>query len=121
MTVDDGRLRFLLDRISEETDQLRRLAAMTDEELFADPDRLPGVKYRFVIAIEAAIDACQHAIAAEGLRAPKDFADAFLVLHEAGLLVHGYGRVDDTRVVEILRTRLDDLDAFRRALATAVS
>ena len=35
------------------------------------------------------------------------------------LLVHGYARVDDTRVVEILRERVDDLAAFRAALARA--
>jgi uncharacterized protein YutE (UPF0331/DUF86 family) len=69
------------------------------------------------------------------LRAPTSFADAFAVLGEAGfvdaglvpalqemarfrnLLVHGYLRVDDRRVVEILRTRLDDLDAFRSQAA----
>jgi uncharacterized protein YutE (UPF0331/DUF86 family) len=33
------------------------------------------------------------------------------------LLIHGYLRVDDRRVVEILRTRLDDLDAFRSQAA----
>ena len=35
------------------------------------------------------------------------------------LLVHGYAKVDDTRVVEILRDRVDDLAAFRTALARA--
>ena len=35
------------------------------------------------------------------------------------LLVHGYTRVDDVRVVQILRERVDDLVAFRSALARA--
>jgi hypothetical protein len=35
------------------------------------------------------------------------------------LLVHGYPRIDDTQVVEILRSRVDDLAAFRTALAGA--
>lgn len=69
------------------------------------------------------------------LRAPASFADSFAVLGEAGfvdpglvpalqemarfrnLLVHGYLRVDDRRVAEILRTRLGDLDAFRAQVA----
>ena len=33
------------------------------------------------------------------------------------LLVHGYLNVDDERVVEILRTRLGDLETFRTSLA----
>ena len=37
------------------------------------------------------------------------------------LLVHGYAKVDDTRVVEILRDQADDLAAFRIALARATS
>ena len=35
------------------------------------------------------------------------------------LLVHNYTKVDDTRVVEILRERVDDLALFRTALARA--
>ena len=95
------------------------------------------VEYRFIVAIEVCIDLGRHIIASEGHRAPLDYADVFTVLAEAGLLdsgiaaelrdtarfrnllVHGYARVDDTRVVEILRDRVDDLTAFRTALARA--
>jgi hypothetical protein len=35
------------------------------------------------------------------------------------LLVHVYERVDDRGVVEILKTRLDDFDAFREQIARA--
>ncbi len=135
--VDPGRLRALLDRMGEETGHLRRLAEHPPEELLADPDRLAAVKYRFVVAIETCIDVGEHVISSEGLRAPADFADVFVVLGEAGvlpaeavpvlqemarfrnLLVHGYLRVDDGRVVEILRSRLADFDAFGAAVARA--
>jgi len=74
-------------------------------------------------------------VSRNALRAPASFADAFTVLHEAGvldqrlaadladmarfrnLLVHGYARVDDRVVVRILRSRLGDIDAFVRAVA----
>ena len=95
------------------------------------------MKYRFIVAIEVCIDVGRHVVASEGLRAPLDYADTFTVLADAGLLdpaiatelrdtarfrnllVHGYAKVDDTRVVEILRDRVDDLAAFRTALARA--
>ena len=136
--VDPGRLRALLDRLGEELKELRRLASLAPEHVLGDPDRLAAVKYRFVVAIETCIDAGQHVIASEGLRAPDDFAETFSILGEAGyvepdlvpalqdmarfrnLLVHGYLRVDDAKVVEILRSRLDDLDSFRSQIARAV-
>ncbi len=133
--VDAGRVRSLLDRVASELDALRRLAAMDDDQLRADPERLPGVKYRLQVAVEACIDTAEHTIASDGFRAPESFADAFTVLGEQeligrdlqaaledaarfrNLIVHGYATVDDRRVIEILRTRLDDLNAFRRAVA----
>ena len=137
--VDELRVRQMLDRLGEEIDALRRLGRRDAEELLHDDDLLAAVKYRFVVAIEVCIDIGRHVVASEGLRAPLDYADVFSVLAEAALLdsraaadlrdtarfrnllVHGYAKVDDTRVVEILRDRVDDLVAFRIALARAAS
>ena len=137
--VDELRVRQMLDRLGEEIDALRRLSRRDGEELLHDDDLLAAVKYRFIVAIEVCIDIGRHVVASEGLRAPLDYADVFSVLAEAALLdsgaaadlrdtarfrnllVHGYARVDDTRVVEILRDRVDDLAAFRVALARAAS
>ena len=135
--VDELRVRALLDRLGNEIDALRRLAARDRDDLLADDDLLAAVKYRFIIAIEMCVDVGRHVIASEGLRAPLDYADVFVVLADASLLdgstaadlrdtarfrdllVHGYAKVDDTRVVDILRDRVDDLAAFRTALARA--
>jgi uncharacterized protein YutE (UPF0331/DUF86 family) len=135
MMVDPGRVRALLDRLGEELAHLQRLSATPSGELLSDPDRMAAVKYRFVVAIETCIDLAQHVIASEGLRAPEDFADTFTALVEGdylpsgllarvqsmarfrNLLVHGYQRVDDGRVLEILETRLVDLVEFRVELA----
>ena len=102
-----------------------------------DVDRLNSVKYLFVVAAEIAIDVGQHIIAAEGLPAPRTFAEVFHNLGQSdwlpdelattfadiarfrNLLVHGYAEVDDDRVVAILHERLDDFAAFRRHLARA--
>jgi uncharacterized protein YutE (UPF0331/DUF86 family) len=135
--VELARLRALLDRTREETDHLRRLATTPRAELLANPDLLAAAKYRFVVAIEACIDAGEHVIASEGLRAPTDFADVFASLAESerlpadlvpnlqrmarfqNLLVHGYARVDDGQVIDVLTSRLGDLDAFRAAIAAS--
>lgn len=135
--VDELRVRQMLDRLGAEIDALRRLARRDARDLLLDDDLLAAVKYRFIVAIEVCIDLGRHVVASEGLRAPLDYADVFSVLAEAelldagaaadlrdtarfrNLLVHQYARVDDTRVVEILQERVDDLAAFRTALARA--
>jgi uncharacterized protein YutE (UPF0331/DUF86 family) len=135
--VDELRVRQMLDRLGAEIDALRRLGRRDADELLRDDDLLAAVKYRFIVAIEVCIDVGRHVVASEGLRAPLDYADVFAVLADAGLLdsaiaadlrdtarfrnllVHGYAKVDDTRVVEILGERVDDLAAFRTALARA--
>lgn len=137
--VDELRVRALLDRLGSEIEGLRRLAARSAAELLRDDDLLAAVKYRFIIAIEVCVDVGRHVVASEGLRAPLDYADVFTVLADAtlldpstaadlrdtarfrNLLVHGYTKIDDTRVVEILHERVDDLVTFRTARARAAS
>jgi uncharacterized protein YutE (UPF0331/DUF86 family) len=137
--VDALRVRAMLDRLGSEIDALRRLAGRSDAELLGDEDVMAAVKYRFIVAIEVCIDVGRHVVASEGFRAPLDYADVFTVLADAALvdretaeelrdtarfrnlLVHGYAKVDDERVVEILRDRVDDLARFRTALAQAAA
>jgi uncharacterized protein YutE (UPF0331/DUF86 family) len=136
--VDLLRVQTLLDRLGREVTALRRLAERDTDALLADEDVLAGVKYRFVVAIEACIDIGRHLVASEGWRAPRDYADVFTVLGENGvllpdvmttmqdtsrfrnLLVHEYVAVDDNRVIEILHSRVEDLQRFRRAIADVV-
>ena len=133
--VDAPRVASLLQRIRDEAARLRRTAARDDTDLFEDPDLLPAAKYRLIVVIEAATDVADHIIASEGLRPSTSFADSFRSLREAGwldpeladaladaarfrnVLVHQYADVDDHRVVEIMRTRVDDLDRFVDTIA----
>jgi uncharacterized protein YutE (UPF0331/DUF86 family) len=126
MMVDVTRLLRLLRTVTDEI-------AVLEAERTAEPDRrrdllwLRGVKYAFVTAIEACIDAAQHVSATSGWGPPADNGDAMRLLGMHGvldgphadrmakavgfrnLLVHEYARVDDDIVVE----RLDDLDDLR--------
>ena len=133
--VDPLRLRALLERLDEETTDLERLAGLDAYAVLGDRDRLKSVKYGFVVAIEICIDVGNHIIASEGYRAPHDYGDVFAVLAEHGhledadvptyaalagfrnLLVQGYARVDDARVVDILHERIDDLRRFGTVMA----
>lgn len=137
--VDPRRLRQILDRMAEEERHLRRLSELDHDALAADHDRMHAVKYGFVVAIEAAIDAGRHVIASEQMAIPDSFAQVFTVLGDKGilssnlagamedaarfrnLLVHQYAEVDDDLVVAVLSNRLEDLADFRRSIAAAVT
>lgn len=133
--VDERRVRLLLQRVSENLDHLRELAAEDRSSLRADFDRLAALKYLFVVAIEGCLNVAQHLCASEGWGPPTDNADAMRLLgrHRAvrpdladamakavgfrNVLVHGYTGVDDDRVVAFL-DRLDDLDRFVGSVAS---
>ena len=139
MTVDPERVRTLLDRLRAVEQDLTRLRELGAEAVRGDTDRLNSVKYLFVVAAEIMIDTGQHVIATEGLETPTSFAAVFEELDRAGwltnglattcadiarfrnLLVHGYAKVDDDRVVTILHDHLDDLAAFRQQIASRSS
>jgi uncharacterized protein YutE (UPF0331/DUF86 family) len=72
---DHLRVEKLLSSFKQAKAQLERLAALNQEEFLADPDKIASAKYNFVIAIEAAVDLCQHLIAKNNLRVAEDYAD----------------------------------------------
>lgn len=133
--VDPRRIEELVDRLIRNLTLLDELASIPTEELRGDPLRLGGAKYYLVVAVEVCIDIANHVIASEGLRRPADFADAFAILGEEGLLseglttttrdmarfrnllVHEYAEVDDVRVLEILREGREDLRRFASVAA----
>ena len=133
--VDAERLARLLRRV---TDDVARLSAYAD----ADPDALlddeivlDHLKYRFVTAIEAMIDAAHHVCATERFATPETNADALLELGRRGILeaetarrtasavgfrnvlVHRYAEVRDERVTEQLQ-HLDALSELVLALSS---
>ncbi|MCS6906489.1 MAG: DUF86 domain-containing protein [Anaerolineales bacterium] len=128
------RVRHLLGSIAEAEQRLRQLGQMPEAEFLSDFRNTESAKYLFVVAIEAAIDVCNHLVAKQGGRSPRDYADCFQVLAEMGilrhdfaerlaqmarfrnLLVHLYWQVDNRRVYQVIRDDLLDLEAFRQAI-----
>lgn len=130
--VDPDRLHRVLQRVRAD---LARLAVYRErnDDWLADDEAVGNVSYRFVTAIEGAVDAAHHVCASEDLGAPDSNAQAFELLARAGLLdsdladrlgdasrfrnvlVHGYARVELDRVAASL-DRLDDLGEFCDAM-----
>lgn len=110
--------------------RLKSLKAIDKETFLNDPDKIGSAKYHFIVAIESAIDICNHVISQNGYRAPEDYGDTFWILGEQGAfdkdfisdlremakfrnrLIHLYWEVDDEQLHDILQMRLDDFKRF---------
>jgi uncharacterized protein YutE (UPF0331/DUF86 family) len=136
-SVDPTRVLRLLRALTDEVAVLEREAGASAERR-QDPLWLRGVKFSFVVAVEAAVDIAQHICAASGWGPPADNGHAMRLLGEHGVvdprlagrmaqsvgfrnvLVHDYARVDDDLVVRRLDD-LSDLRSFARAVSAAVA
>ena len=132
--VDREKVERKIQQIDEFLDILGKLSTTPDNELFKDPVMLGSVKYYLQVSIECCIDMGNHIISSERFRAPKDYGDTFDVLFEEGIIsdtftnvmkqmvkfrnriVHLYGEVDNHYVIDILKNKLDDFQAFRKAI-----
>lgn len=132
---DSGKMARLVSELRKSTARLALLGGLPPDVFLADPDKIGSAKYHFIVAIESAIDMCNHIIARNGLRVPEDYGDTFRVLAENGVydqafseelrnmakfrnrLVHLYWELDDRQVFEILQTRLNDFKQFLDAIA----
>ena len=127
---DEEKITTLSSEIFNALERLRELANLSKEEFIANPHTVASAKYFLVVAIEAAIDMCNHVISRNKFRVPNDYADTFRVMGEVGFLnkdfverlvemakfrnrlVHIYWEVDDEVVYEILRDDIHDIEEF---------
>lgn len=120
----------LVSEMRNAVNHLKSLQATEKETFLNNPDKIGSAKYYFIVAIESAIDICNHIISQNGYRAPEDYADTFQVIGEQGAfdkdfirqlkdmvkfrnrLIHLYWNIDDEQVYEILQSQLNDFKKF---------
>ena len=113
---------------------LRGLSQTELETYLKDVVLIGSMRYYLQVSIECCLDVAAHVISSERYRAPKDYADTFMVLEENGVipeelghrlrqmakfrnrLVHLYGEIDDQAVYRIAREDLGDIEAFKIAI-----
>jgi len=59
--------------------RLEDLKRLSEAEFTADPHKVGSAKYSLIVAIEGAVDLCNHIISKNGFRTPEDYADTFRV------------------------------------------
>lgn len=101
-----------------------------DEEFLSNEEAIRAARYSFIVLIEASMNIANHICARLLNKAPANYAETFLLLGESGiikldlaeklaqmsrfrnLLVHGYAKVDDKKLLEIIRKDLIDVNEF---------
>lgn len=129
------KIAFLVSEMRKALSRIKSLANLEKSVFLNDLDKIGSAKYNFIIAIESAIDICNHIISQNGYRVPKDYGDTFQVLSEQGIfdqdflrnlkdmarfrnrLIHLYGEADDEKVYEFMKTRLNDFKKFLEAIS----
>jgi uncharacterized protein YutE (UPF0331/DUF86 family) len=114
--------------------RVREEYAGDDRNLLDDQRRQDSIVLNLQRSCEAAIDLAMHVVRVRRLGIPQETRDAFVFLHEAGLVdpvlaqrmmamvgfrnvaVHDYRRLDLAIVRAILVDRLDDFLDFTRAM-----
>ncbi len=134
------------ERIKDKLSELLVYIAELDEDIPDTEDEYIGERRTrracertFQLACEDILDICNLIIAGKGLGLPKDNRDAIRKLADnkiipkklserledvvgfRNLLVHRYGKVDDSRAYHYLNEEIDDLYEFAEAMEKFIS
>ncbi len=123
-----------LEQLDEFLDILCEIKRNSIDSFLKDKILIGGAKYYLQVSIECCLDIANHIIAAQGFRAPKDYADSFKVLEEENLLndglgtklrqmakfrnrlVHLYGEIDNAYVYSFIQHDMQDILAFKKVV-----
>jgi uncharacterized protein YutE (UPF0331/DUF86 family) len=132
--MDAEKITNKLMQIDEFLDLLNQIGSTKEDQFVDDKILIGSAKYYLQVSIEACLDVANHIIASEMLRAPKDYADSFSVLNEAGFiskelcrklrqmakfrnrLVHLYSEIDNNYIYGFIQNDLKDFILFKKAI-----
>lgn len=124
------RIRQIAGEINLSLSKLENLTVISEEDFLKSQEKIDSAKYNLIVAIEGAIDICNHIVAKAGGRAPCDYADCFVILGELGilsqelteklkkmakfrnLLVHLYWEVDNKKLHQIIKKDILDIKNY---------
>ena len=130
MEYNPDKVRKITSEMLTALERLEDLRKLSQSEFSKDPHKIGSAKYSLIVAIEGAVDLCNHVISKNGFRTPEDYTDTFMVMKERGAfdeeftrsliqmvrfrnrLVHIYWDVDDVELYRIIQTNLQDIRRF---------
>ncbi|NMG82599.1 MAG: DUF86 domain-containing protein [Methanosarcinales archaeon] len=134
MKIDQDVIEAKLDIIERNLAFLDEFKGMDYEEFCGSYKNVQSAKYSLLELIECCIGMASHIIAVRGMGRAEEYREMFYLLGERGviekalaerlgdmagfrnLLVHRYGDVDNTIVLEMIGSELEDVVEFERAV-----
>ena len=119
-----------IDVILRNLEFLNEYKYIDEEEFLNSYKDVQAVKYSLLEIVEACIDIASHIISAKGFERAESYAEMFEILCKRGvinrelaeklsdmarvrnILVHGYAKVDNAKVLEIVKEELEDVEEF---------
>jgi len=113
---------------------LAQIKKFSPKQFLGSYKNIQAAKYSLLEIIEACIDIANYIISVKGYRRAEEYSEMFRVLKEEGviekdlatkledmarfrnLLVHRYGEVDNTKVLEIIKHNLKDIEEFEKEI-----
>jgi len=136
--VEKALVQEKIQHIEQNIGKLELLAALPKETFLEHFYYIESGKHLLQVTIEAMLDICHHIIARKRYRTPDNYADAFVILIEEGILpeskkntfismakfrnrvVHLYHEVGDFELYNILKEDLGDFRDFIKAVMVSI-
>ncbi len=130
MSRDKSLIEGKIDIIHRNLEFLNDYKHMDEEEFINSFKDIQAMKYSLLESVEACIDIASHIISANNLERPESYAEMFEGLAKIGsidkglaqkladmarfrnILVHGYAKVDNLKVLEVVKEDLEDIEQF---------
>ena len=77
MEFNPDKVRKITSEVLLALDRLEDLKRLSEKEFLSDTHKVGSAKYNLIVAIEGAVDICNHIISKNGFRTPEDYADTF--------------------------------------------
>jgi uncharacterized protein YutE (UPF0331/DUF86 family) len=132
--LENNILNRLFIEMDESLQKLRTLAKVSRSQFLNNYEKIDTAKYNFIVAIESMIDISNRVISAKKLGYPQDYAEVIKLMGQKGgfeeglvkrliemvkfrnMLVHLYWKIEDERLCDYVKKKLDGFEEFRDAV-----
>lgn len=131
---NSDRIKQIIGEINTSLKKLEKIKDLKENYFLSNSEKIDSAKYNLIVVTEGVIDIGNHIIAKEKARVPADYAETFDILVEIGLisenlgenlkkmakfrnlLVHLYWKIDDRKILQIIKENLVDIKNFLNIL-----